>query len=99
MLVTLDLSPAVVERIAERAAELVLQRLEQPASPTVPEFLTVAEAADLLRCKPQRVYDLCSSGQLERFKDGSRVLVKRAEVIAHLLPTGARNGTARGVAR
>jgi len=63
------------------------------------EFLSVAEAAELLRCKPQRIYDLVSDGRLERFKDGSRVLVRRADVVAHVLPTGWQSRTGRTVAR
>jgi excisionase family DNA binding protein len=47
-------------------------------------YLTVREAADYLRARPQRVYDLLSDGRLTRVKDGSRVLVARAELDAHL---------------
>jgi excisionase family DNA binding protein len=86
----------LVELIAERAAELVLERLEVAQAPES-EFLTVSEAAEFLRCKPQRIYDLLSGRQLERFKDGSRVLVKRAELVAHLLPTSSQNGSRRPV--
>ncbi len=93
-----ELPDSVLETVAARAAELVLERLETP-SPAASEFLTVAEAAELLRAKPQRVYDLLSDGRLERFKDGSRVLVRRADVAAHLLPTGSRGRTGRAVAR
>ena len=45
---------------------------------------TVAEAAEYLRCKPQRIYDLRSSGRLPRHGDGSRVLIRRADLDAHL---------------
>jgi excisionase family DNA binding protein len=93
----LELPDSVLDEIAGRAAAIVLEQLEGPRSQ--PEFLSVREAADLLRCKPQRIYDLLSARQLERFKDGSRVLVRRADVVAHLLPTGSRNGTGRAVAR
>jgi excisionase family DNA binding protein len=93
-----ELPGDVVELVAERAAEIVLERLNaQPV--TQSEFLSVGEAAELLRCKPQRVYDLLSAGQLERFKDGSRVLVRRADLVAHLLPTGFRNDMGRALAR
>jgi excisionase family DNA binding protein len=54
-----------------------------PTGPVSPApFLTVNEAAQLLRCKPQRIYDLLSAHRLTRFKDGSRVLLSRAEVEA-----------------
>jgi excisionase family DNA binding protein len=44
--------------------------------------LTCAEAAELLRCKRQRIDDLLSAGRLSRFKEGGRTLVSRAEVEA-----------------
>ena len=92
-----ELPDSFLETVAKRAAELVLERLDAPSAAS--EFLTVPEAAQLLRAKPQRVYDLLSDGRLERFKDGSRVLVRRADVVAHLLPTSSRNRTGRAVAR
>ena len=85
----------IIDVIAERAATLVLERL---VTKPCPEFLTVTEAAELLRAKPQRVYDLLSDGRLERFKDGSRVLVRRADLVAHLLPTASRSRMRRATA-
>jgi excisionase family DNA binding protein len=90
----LDLPDSLLNEIAARAAALVLDRLDAPTPES--EFLNVPEAAELLRCSRQRIYDLLSSGQLERFKDGSRVLVRRVDLVAHLLPGGPRsrmNGT------
>jgi len=78
-----ELSDEAIAAIAERAAALVLERLTPP-TPTS-EYLSVDEAADLLRSGRQRVYDLCSSGRLRRYKDGARVLVSRAEIEAHLV--------------
>jgi excisionase family DNA binding protein len=96
----LVLPEELVDAIAERAAALVLERLGEPtaASP----FLTVVEAAEFLRCERQRVYDLLSAGRLARHKDGSRVLVSRAELEAHVngvapaLPTGPRSRSGGG---
>jgi excisionase family DNA binding protein len=92
---TLALPDALVESVAERAAALVLEQLAAPASP----YMGVAEAADYLRCKPQRIYDLVSSRRLTKLKDGSRVLVLRAELDAYLgvapaLPPAAVSRTA-----
>jgi excisionase family DNA binding protein len=94
----IDLPDEVLDAIAARAAELVLERLDAQPS-TQSELLSVQEAADFLRCSRQRVYDLLSSGRLERFKDGSRVLVRRADLVAHLLPSGSRERMGRGAAR
>ena len=58
---SLDVGPDALEQIAARAAELVLERLEMVSS--APEFLSVPEAAELLRCKPQRIHELTSSGR------------------------------------
>ena len=83
-----DATAAFVEFVAERAAELVLERFSdpKPASP----YLNVAEAADYLRCDRQRIYDLLSSRRLTKLKDGSRVLLWRAELddlVASALPS------------
>lgn len=97
---------AFFELVAQRAAELVLERLGAPsAEPAESEFLTIAEAADLMRAKRQRVDDLLSRGKLQRYKDGARVLVRRSEVLAYLstdvapaLPRGAAARLRAGVA-
>ena len=68
------------ERIAERAAELLAER-ERPAEP---ELMSVSEAAEMLRCRRQRVYDLISQGRLPHLKDGARVLIRRRDVLAYL---------------
>jgi len=47
-------------------------------------YMTVTEAAEYLRASKQRVYDLLSAGRLTRRKDGTRVLVSREELEAHL---------------
>lgn len=43
-------------------------------------YLTVREAANHLRCQPQRIYDLQSAGRLSRVKEGRRTLVRRSEL-------------------
>jgi excisionase family DNA binding protein len=49
-----------------------------------PAWMTVKEAAEYLRCKPQRIYDLRSSGQLPRHGDGARVLLHRDDLDRHV---------------
>lgn len=106
MRVELDLPAGLVEEVAQRAAELVLERLGQAsASSPESELVGVEEAAAFLRAKPQRVYDLLSAGRLTRHKDGARVLVSRAELralvgldgVAPALPRGARARMGAGV--
>lgn len=67
-------------------ADLVAERLAVNGGEQSP-WLTVDEAADYLRCKPKRVYDLLSQQRLPRHKDGSRVLLHRAELDAYLAGT------------
>jgi excisionase family DNA binding protein len=78
-----------------------------PTSPPVraegSPYMTIPEAAEYLRCSRQRVYDLRSSGRLNRFGDGRRALVKRAELdeitaigVAHPLPSVSRACSERG---
>src|SRR4051812_13074587 len=81
---TLRIPDAVVDSIVERVTQQVLARLQSATARADSVYLNVEEAAELLRAKPQRIYDLVSAGRLTRFKDGSRVLVLRAEVQAHV---------------
>jgi excisionase family DNA binding protein len=70
-----------LERIAERAAEILAsQVVHTDAQP----YLTVSEAAEYLRCKPKRVYDLTSQRRLPVVKDGSRSLLRRSDLDAYL---------------
>jgi excisionase family DNA binding protein len=90
-LLVLPVPELLVEQIAERAAEIVLRRFDAGRGRTASPYLTVSEAAEYLRCKPQRVYDLLSARRLTRHKDGRRVLVSRGELYCYL----ARSGPSR----
>jgi len=78
--VTLNLPPDVMEEIARRAAEIAAG--QAPAA--VPDYLTATEAAEYLRCRPQRIYDLTSAGRVRVCKDGSRSLYRRVDLNAYL---------------
>jgi hypothetical protein len=69
-----------IERLAERVADLLEERERPRAGKAVPELLRVAEAAEMLRCKPQRVYDLRSAGRLPRTTEGGRAVVRRSDL-------------------
>ena len=75
--------PELVEAIAQRAADILEERGVAERGP-VPEFLTIPEAAELLRCKRQRIDDLLSAGRLTRVKEGGRTLLRRSELLARL---------------
>jgi excisionase family DNA binding protein len=78
--------------------------LEELGTAAQSPYLSVTEAAEYLRCSPQRIYDLLSSRRLSKLKDGSRVLLLRAELdehiqgVARLLPPGQEPRTRRATA-
>lgn len=76
---TISLPPDLIEQIARRAADILAERVAH-----VPDYLTAAEAASLMRCSKQRVYDLTSAGRLPVCKDGSRSLYRRSDVDRYL---------------
>jgi len=80
------LADSLAPRLADELAPRIAEELARRAAP----FVTVDEAAGYLRCGRQRVYDLLSSGRLSRHKDGTRVLVSRMELEAHVNANGAR---------
>jgi excisionase family DNA binding protein len=99
--IRLHVPPEFVDAIAELVVPRVLAELRARERERERErqYLTVVEAADHLRAKPQRVYDLLSAGRLRRYKDGARVLVKRAELDAYIAGSGTRALTAHGPPR
>ena len=76
----LRLPEHVLEAIAERAAEIVLARLEAQRS----RWMTVAEAAEYARCTRQHIYDLRSDGRLGRYGGHGAARVDRDELDAYL---------------
>jgi excisionase family DNA binding protein len=86
----LDLPPEALEAVAQRAATILDERSNTVVGSSENRFLNVCEAAEYLRTSRQRIYDLLSSGRLRRYKDGSRVLVLRAEIDAYLSDGGRR---------
>lgn len=82
MRLNIDLPPELAELIARRVAELLTDQVTGPADPD--RLLTVAEAADYLRAKPQRVYDLVNQQRLPAERDGKRVLIRKAALDRYL---------------
>jgi excisionase family DNA binding protein len=76
---TVTLTDQQLAEIAERAAALI------PAgTPAVSPWLNVAEAAERLRCRKDRIYDLIALGKLHPRRDGRRVLLHRDDLDAYL---------------
>lgn len=74
----LDVPDQLIDLIAEKVAD----RIGPGSNPN--ELLTVEEAAQVLRCRPKRVYDLCSQRRLNFLKDGSRTLIRRSAIDQYL---------------
>jgi len=80
----IELPPELVDALVERVCSQVLERLrsEQGPPPAPSPYCTVTEAAEYLRCRPQRVRDLLSARRLTTCKEGSRTLLRRDELVA-----------------
>ena len=85
-----ELPAEAVEAIVSEVTQRVLAELRECGGEPASRYLTVPEAASLMRCSRNRVDDLLSQGRLTRLKDGRRTLVARAEVEDYL-----RNGSRR----
>lgn len=72
----LTVPAAMLDAIAERAAELLADRLAAETAP----WLDVNGAADHLACAPSRIYALVSAKRIPHHRDGSRLLFRRAEL-------------------
>ena len=78
-----ELDPEALARLAERLRPY-LDDAGTRSTEQASDWLTVAEAAEVLRCRPKRVYDLCSQRRLPFTKDGTRTLIRRADIDLYL---------------
>ncbi len=70
----------LLDEFVDRVADRVVHRLEARESRAQTELLSVPEAAEVLRCKPQRIYELRSAGRLPRTVEGGRAVVRRSDL-------------------
>jgi hypothetical protein len=70
----------LLDELVDRVADRVVRRLEAREPTPQIELLSVPEAAAVLRCKPQRIYDLRSAGRLPRTVEGGRAVVRRSDL-------------------
>lgn len=86
------IASVIVVRVREQvAAEPRPSRSLIAPSPKA-GYMTVPEAAEYLRCKPQRIYNLLYERQIDRYRDGGRVLIRRDELESWI--TGASQASA-----
>lgn len=64
-------------RLDQETVDLIAVKVAEALGQPVRGWFNVAQAADYLACKPQRIYDLVSQGKLKSAKDGRRVLFRR----------------------
>lgn len=79
---TLELEPDQLAELALRVADLLSGRAGGPA--TRSPYLTVAEAAEYLRCSRERIHALLTQRRLARHKDGGRTLILRSELESYV---------------
>jgi excisionase family DNA binding protein len=75
---TVRLSDDQLAEIARQAAALI------PHEPEESPWLNVTDAAERLRCKKDRIYDLIALGKLHPRRDGRRVLLHRDDLDAYI---------------
>jgi excisionase family DNA binding protein len=90
--VTLHLNgvPVPVELDDDALASIAAAVAAKADSEPLPEFLTIPEAAELMRCSRQRIDDLLSARRLPRIKDGARTLIRRSDLNAYLTNNGRK---------
>ena len=84
---SLNVADEIVERIAERAADLVAERKVETVADG---YLDLAGAADFLACPRSRIYSLVSAKRIPHHRDGSRLLFDRQELREYVHNGGAR---------
>ena len=70
----------LLDEFVDRVADRVVHRLEAREPGPVTELLSLTEAAEVLRCTPQRIYQLRSTGRLPRTVEGGRAIVRRSDL-------------------
>jgi Helix-turn-helix domain len=78
--VSMSALDALLDELVDLVAERVARRLEARDPHLEGELLSIPEAARVLRCKPQRIYDLRSAGRLPRTVEGGRAVVRRSDL-------------------
>ena len=84
MTLALTLPDEIVEAVARRAAELVVEYQRLESEP----WMNTKQAAAYLACKPQRLHELSSLERIAYRKDGSRNLYRRSDLDRYLDDSG-----------
>jgi excisionase family DNA binding protein len=76
----LELPPALIEQIAQRAAAIVAEQQTSVA----PRWLNTEQAARYIAASPGRVHDLVQLRKLSPRRDGRRLLFRSSDLDAYL---------------
>lgn len=90
---TVSVPEEFVEAVAERAAEIVLERLGAERPPTTGPYVSVREAAEILRVSPRTVERMIARGRVRSTTLGRRRLLHRCDLDA-LVGAATGEGTA-----
>jgi hypothetical protein len=83
--------PELIEAIAERAAELVAERMTANNGADGDGWLRGADRiAEYIDAKPSRVYALSSAGRIPIEHDGSNLIARRPELDAWVREGGGK---------
>jgi len=83
---TLELDDDALDAVAERVAEILVEREAGRPEP----WVGVEEAAEHLACPPSRVYALTSACRIPHERDGSRLLFRRSQLDLFIAEGGAK---------
>jgi excisionase family DNA binding protein len=87
--VSLELQDDALRELDERTRTIVREELERLTAERGEPYMDVASVARYLSCQPQRIYELTHAKRLPFYKDGKRLLFRRAELDAYLAGDGA----------
>jgi excisionase family DNA binding protein len=87
-----DLARVLLAELDDDALDELAERLRPRLEMGVPAdgWLTVAEAAEHLRCPTSRLYSLVSAKRIPHEKDGSRLLFRRSALDEWLRAGGGK---------
>src|SRR5947208_451809 len=85
--VSLTVPSALVNALASAVTDALVERGVVYGDPSTP-WLNVAQAAEYMAAKPQRIYDLVHAGLIEPGRDGRRLVFHRDDLDAYLRGRG-----------
>jgi excisionase family DNA binding protein len=73
--IALELPDELLETVAKRAAEIVLEQAPEPD-----EWFTSEQAAAYLKCGRRRIFNLCAEKRIPVHREGVRLMFLKSEL-------------------